>query len=1064
MMRTIHTLLGRRRVLVAVALAMLAAAVGAVAYWTASGSGTASGNVNTLSAPTEVSGIVSSTTVAVSWQGAVAPGGGSVDGYYVQRFSGSTPSAACGSSPSQLLSGSASSCTDSGNPPGSGVPGGTYTYKVTAVWRSWTATSAASTNVTVASPTLTSTTPSSRGQGASKQVIALKGSNFVSGATASFGSGVTVESASFVSSTELKATISVEAAASTGARTVTVTNPNADVASLAGGFTVNAKPAVTSISPSSRGQGASKQVIVIKGSSFVSGATASFGSGVTVESTSFVSSTEVTATVSVEAGAATGARTVTITNPDAGVGSANAFTVNAKPTVSSASPSSRGQGAANQTIKITGSGFSSGASLAASFSGTGITVNSTSFVSSTEVTANITVESGAATGGRSITVTNGDAGVGTSGEIFTVNAAPTVESTSPSSRGQGASKQAIAIKGTNFVSGATANFGSGVTVESTSFVSSTELTATVSVESGATTGARIVTITNPDEGVGSLANAFTVNVKPTVTAISPASRGQGAASQTVKITGTGFVNGAPLASSFSGTGITVNSTSFVSSTEVTANITIESGAATGKRTITITNGDAGVGTSGEIFTVNAKPTVSSASPSSRGQGAAGQTIKITGTGFSSGTSLAASFSGTGITVNSTSFVSATEVTANITVEPGAATGKRTITITNGDAGVGTSGEIFTVNAKPTVTSATPSSRGQGAASQTIKITGTGFVNGASLAASFSGTGITVNSTSFVSSTEVTANITVESGAAATKRTITVTNGDAGVGTSGEIFTVTAGPTVASATPNNGNLGGAENVTIKGNNFVSGATSSFGTGITVNSTTFVSTTELTAKVTIEAGAATGARTVTVTNPDAGAGSLASAFTVNGSPTVTSTSPSSRGQGATNQTVKITGTNFESGAGLAATFSGTGITVNSTTFVSSTEVTANITIATGATTGAREVTVTNPDTTKASLASAFTVNAGPTITSPTEAAPAKTGHNGEVSVTITGSNFVATPTITLSNIEFSVVGEVKFNSATSLTVKIKESGGSSAKSDLTVTNPDGGSVTCVKCISA
>ena len=42
-----------------------------------------------------------------------------------------------------------------------------------------------------------------------------------------------------------------------------------------------------------------------------------------------------------------------------------------------------------------------------------------------------------------------------------------------------------------------------------------------------------------------------------------------------------------------------------------------------------------------------------------------------------------------------------------------------------------------------------------------------------------------------------------------------------------------------------------------------------------------------------------------------------------------------------------------------FSGTGITVNSTTYVSSTTLTAVITIMAGATTGLRTVTVTNPD---------------------------------------------------------------------------------------------------------
>jgi hypothetical protein len=489
-------------------------------------------------------------------------------------------------------------------------------------------------------------------------------------------------------------------------------------------------------------------------------------------------------------------------------------------------------------------------------------------------------------------------------------------------------------------------------------------------------------------------------------------------------------------------------------------VSVSASAAAGARTVTVTNPDEGVGSLAGAFTVNAGPTVESTSPSSRGQGASSQTIVIKGQNFVSGAT--ASF-GAGVTVASTSFVSATELSAKVSVESGAATGARTVTVTNPDEGGGSLAGAFTVNAKPTVSAVSPTSRGQGASAQTVKITGSGFSNGASLAASFSGSGITVESTSFVSSTEITATISIASGASTGKRTITVTNGDAGVGTSGEIFTVNAGPKVTSASPGNGDVAGTETVTITGESFVSGATSSFGTGVKVNSTTFKSATELTASITVEAGATTGARTVTVTNPDAGVGAKEAAFTVNGAPTVTATSPSSRGQGASKQTVKITGTNFESGAGLAASFSGSGITVESTSFVSSTEVTATISVASSATSGAREVTVTNPDTTKASLAAAFTVNVGPTISSPSEAKPVEVAHGGEVTVPVTGTNFISGLTASLSNsAEFALVGGVTFNSGTSVSITVKSTGGNGKKTGFTLTNPDGGSATCTNCV--
>ncbi len=1120
-MRTAFTrVLGRRRTLVLLLLAVLLASATAWAFWAAKSSGSGSGHVGSLSAPQISSATPGGGTVALNWTAVSAPAGGTVS-YYVSR-DGAAPSGNCPTSSSPAA---ATSCTDIGLSPGS------HSYTVTAVWRSWTATSGSKAVTTISSPTVAAANPGSRAQGTSGQTITITGSHFLSGASATFsGTGVTVNSTTFKSSTELTANITVAGAATTGARNITVTNPDSGAGTGTGVFTVNAAPTVTSTSPSSRGQGAISQAVTIKGSGFASGASSSFGSGITVNSTTFKSSTELTANITIESSAATGARTVTVTNSDGGVASlASAFTVSAAPTVTSTSPSSRGQGATSQTVAVKGSGFVNGAT--SSF-GAGITVNSTAFKSSTELTANITIEAGAATGVRAVAVTNPDGGVGSLASAFTVNAGPNVESTSPSSRSQGASKQTVAIKGSGFVSGATSSFGSGITVESTSFVNSTELSAKISVESGASTGARTVTVTNPDGGTDLLAggftvnsapnvestspstgnkggteivvikgsgfasgatssfgsgitvastsfvsstelsakitieagastgsrtvtvtnpdagsdaqaNAFTVNSAPTVTSTSPSSRGQGATSQTIVVKGTNFESGTGLTVSFSGTGITVNSTSFVSTTEVSANVTIASNATTGARNVTVTNPDTTSATGFSAFTVTAAPTVTSTSPSSRGQGATSQTVAVKGSAFVNG---ATSSFGAGITVNSTTFKSSTELTANITIEAGASTGARTVAVTNPDGGVGSLASAFTVNAGPNVESTSPSSRSQGASKQTVAIKGSGFVSGAT--SSF-GSGITIESTSFVNSTELSAKISVESGASTGARTVTVTNPDGGTDLLAGGFTVTTGPSIESVSPNTGNRGGTEIVVIKGSGFASGATSSFGSGITVASTSFVSSTELSAKITIESGASTGTRTVTVTNPDSGTGSLASAFTVNSTPSIASINPNSRAQGASSQTIAVKGTNFESGAGLAVSFSGTGITVNSTSFVSTTEVSANVTIASNAATGARTLTVTNPDTTSAS--GAFTVNAAPTVTS---TSPSSRGQGAtSQTVAVKGTGFASGASSSFGS--GITVNSTTFKSSTELTANITiEAGAATGVRTVAVTNSDGG----------
>ena len=132
----------------------------AEAYFTSHGSGTGSASIATLRPPTDVIAtfpVPSVPTVDVAWTAPSEPGGIVLDGYFVQRLLGSTPSPACGTSPTSLIS--TVTCNDTDVAPG------IYTYTVTAVFRSWTAQSAPSGPVTVpasklGSFTLTPSTPS----------------------------------------------------------------------------------------------------------------------------------------------------------------------------------------------------------------------------------------------------------------------------------------------------------------------------------------------------------------------------------------------------------------------------------------------------------------------------------------------------------------------------------------------------------------------------------------------------------------------------------------------------------------------------------------------------------------------------------------------------------------------------------------------------------------------------------------------------------------------------------------------------------------------------------------
>jgi hypothetical protein len=209
-----------------------------------------------------------------------------------------------------------------------------------------------------------------------------------------------------------------------------------------------------------------------------------------------------------------------------------------------------------------------------------------------------------------------------------------------------------------------------------------------------------------------------------------------------------------------------------------------------------------------------------------------------------------------------------------------------------------------------------------------------------------------------------AQVTVTSGS--TTASVTVTRGDFG------------DPLIDSISPSSGSPGETLSVTITGQNFQPGATVSFGEGIGVNDVIFVNSETLIASITIDPGAQTTGvgRTVTVTNPDGGSGSLSDAFRVGDldPPIILSISPtSSPDRSPTTVIVTITGTDFQPGAVVG--FSPSGVAVNSTTFLSSTQIRVVIEVDVIPTVPAGtqfDVTVINPDGGTDTFSNGYTAN--------------------------------------------------------------------------------------------
>jgi Phage capsid family len=187
-------------------------------------------------------------------------------------------------------------------------------------------------------------------------------------------------------------------------------------------------------------------------------------------------------------------------------------------------------------------------------------------------------------------------------------------------------------------------------------------------------------------------------------------------------------------------------------------------------------------------------------------------------------------------------------------QPGAF-GKGTFTIGDGDGG-----------GVPSVTAITPSSGQQGASLSSVAITGayTHFTT-ASLV-TFDNPGVTASAITLTDATHLTAALTIAAGAATGDTNVTVTTGSE-VAT-GSLFTVTAGtPSITTITPSSG----AQDETLP-NVAITGVFTQFATpslvsfsnpGVTASDITLTDATHLTATVTIDAEAATGASDVTVT---------------------------------------------------------------------------------------------------------------------------------------------------------------------------------------------------------
>ncbi len=281
-------------------------------------------------------------------------------------------------------------------------------------------------------------------------------------------------------------------------------------------YAQNPVPIITSISPSSALVGGPSFTLTVNGNDFNASSVVNFnGSG---RSTTLISSTQLTASIPASDISSTGSFNITVVNPGPGGGTSNAmvFVVfNAVPSTTSISPQSAVVGSSSFTLAVNGSNFTP--SSVVNFNGS---ARSTTFVSSSQLLSSIPASDVSSTGSFNVNVVNPGPGGGTSNaQVFTVlnagnNPIPSITSISPSSAAMGGSSFTLTVSGTNFIPSSVVRFNGLPRL--TTYVSSTQLTASITASDIATAGPEAVTVVNPAPG-GGTSNAMLFEITSTTT-------------------------------------------------------------------------------------------------------------------------------------------------------------------------------------------------------------------------------------------------------------------------------------------------------------------------------------------------------------------------------------------------------------------------------------------------------------------------------------------------------------------------------------------------------------------
>ena len=357
-------------------------------------------------------------------------------------------------------------------------------------------------------PILRTISPASVLFGSPGQTITLTGTNFFNDSQVLFNGNS--RPTTFVSGTQLGVQLSSSDLAQGGNQALSVSN------SSEGGWqsnTINlnvygstpSTPTLTGISPSSAVAGSGPVTLTATGTNFINSSVIQVN-GATY-STTFVSSTQLTTTLTANDLATAGSLSITVATPGGGMSAPLTFTVNNPlPSLSSISPSSVSAGSPGFTLTLTGSNFIPNSVVHVNGANRG-----TAFVSATQLTASIPASDLTVGAYLSITVSSPTPGGGTSSAVtLTVNnPLPSIASVSPNPVVAASGSFTLTVNGSGFIRGSVVRFDGGPTP--TTFISPTQLQARISSNQIISIGQHSITVFNPAPG-GGTSNSATLTV------------------------------------------------------------------------------------------------------------------------------------------------------------------------------------------------------------------------------------------------------------------------------------------------------------------------------------------------------------------------------------------------------------------------------------------------------------------------------------------------------------------------------------------------------------------------